>query len=109
MKDIGLTELAYIPQLFYLEQNGILVLLVAKVADGLLMTEENQYFKSFVSEFNSKLKFGRVKSGPCHLRFFSLYIYQINIIQSKSTVMRNGTHRIPTLCQEKDANVFANF
>lgn len=74
---LGLYQLAYVPQLFYLKHNGKLVLLVVKTVDDILATGPEHEVDSFVSKFNNKFKLGTIAHVPGLLRFFGLNITQL--------------------------------
>lgn len=70
MLEIGLTQSAHVPQLFYQKYNGRLVLIVAKVLDDLKAAGEGDRVKQFFKEIDRRFKFGDVKHGPGKLGFF---------------------------------------
>lgn len=73
---LGLHRVPDVPQLLFIKKDGKLVLPVVKIVDDLLLARTNIIVHDFISSFDSKLKFGTVKHGPVHLRFFGLNILQ---------------------------------
>lgn len=73
---LGLLQVPYIPQLFYLKKKGLLVLLLSKIMDDFLVTGRKAEVDSFLTKFDARFKFGTVVHGPGHVRSFGLNILQ---------------------------------
>lgn len=90
MFDIGLVQSTHVPQLFFQNENGRLVLIVAKIVDDLKVAGEGDRAKLFLDKFDKKFKFGNVNHGPGKLRYFG-----INTIQNVDfTVETNADDKL---------------
>ena len=76
LQDLGLVQIAVIPQLFYLIKDNKLSLLVAKIVDDLLVTGLPEVVRAFLQKFNMRYKLGTVAHGPGRLRFYGMNIVQ---------------------------------
>lgn len=66
---LGIAQSKSIPQLFYKKNDGKLTLLVAKIVDDLKAAGTEDNALRFLEEFDKKLKFAEINSGPgklCH-------------------------------------------
>lgn len=59
----------YAPQLFYKIGEGNVTLIVAKIADDLMITRPDDNAGSFRTRSNDKFTYGSITTGPKHLPF----------------------------------------
>lgn len=76
LRELGLSPLAAIPQLFTKETEKGLVLQVAKLVDEVLLTDENAHIDKFTADFYEAYKLRTASYGPRQLIFFGLPIIQ---------------------------------
>ena len=76
MYEIGLKQCRQIPQLFYMKENGKLVLIAAKVVDDIKLAGTKHHTSRFIEMFNSTFNLGTVVSGPGVIRFFGINVEQ---------------------------------
>lgn len=68
---LGLSSVTVVAQIFHLNKDRKVVLLVAKV-DDLLITGVKSYVEEFLEKFTKKFEFGSVVRGPDVLQFYGL-------------------------------------
>lgn len=76
--EICLSHMNVTPQLFYLYRDKNLVLTVAKIVDGLIMTGLKSDVEMFLRRFDERFKLGTIVHGPGVLRFFGMTIEQFD-------------------------------
>lgn len=74
--DMGLLSVVQVPQLFYLMEGGILVLIVAKVVDDILVGGHDEIRKRFIKRLAEVYKIGTIVHLPGSFRFFGLTVEQ---------------------------------
>lgn len=80
-----LFHMAVISQLFFQTRHGSVVLVVIKIVDDLLLTEEKDFAEAFSLQFDSTFKFGTVVRGPGRLKFYGISIVQFDDFYSNNT------------------------
>lgn len=70
--ELGLLQCQQIPQLFYMHEDGELVLLVAKVVDDIKAAGKGDRAEQFIKQSHKKFELGTVSHGPGKLRFFGI-------------------------------------
>lgn len=74
--EIGLKQSQNIPQLFYMHDEGKLVLIAAKIVDDIKLAGTEYHTSRFIKMFNKSFKLGTVVKGPGSMRFFGINIEQ---------------------------------
>lgn len=70
--EIGMTQCQQIPQLFYMHENGRLVLIAAKIVDDIKIAGTDSHSERFINMFNKSFKLGTIVKGPGMMRFFRI-------------------------------------
>ena len=74
--NLGLSTLIYVPQLFYKEDKGRLVLVVIKLTDDILVAGYDQEKKRFINDLSSSYDLGTITHLPGICWFFGLEFSQ---------------------------------
>ena len=78
MKDLGITQLPLIPQLFVKFDDDKLTMIAAKVVDDIKIAGVPAVVDNFVKRFNCQFKLGTITKGPGELKFYGLDVTQRN-------------------------------
>ena len=74
--DMGLNTLVYVPQLFYMHENGELVLIVVKVTDDIFIAGSDGYKRNFIHKLKHTYELGTITHLPGSCLFFGLQVSQ---------------------------------
>lgn len=87
LTDLDLTQCHQIPQPFYKQQNGKLVLIVAKIVDDIKAASIGHNSKKSIESFEISFKLGTVSNGSDKLRFFG-----INTVRDEEFTVTTNAH-----------------
>ena len=73
---LGLSQLVYVPQLFYKIENDILSIAAVKVVDDILLCGERRYVQDIIDLISNSYELGTILFGPGTIIFFGMTITQ---------------------------------
>ncbi len=76
LSDCGLRQLAYIPQLFFMDTDGMLELIVIKLVDDILIGGNTSSRSSLTERLKKRFEVGTVSHTPGSLMFFGATVSQ---------------------------------
>lgn len=74
--DLGLTQLKYVPQVFFQLEKSTLNMIAVKVVDDVLFAGQREYVDSIVNKIKRSYELGTVVHGPGSFMFFGLSLTQ---------------------------------
>ncbi len=76
LSDCGLRQLAYMPQLFFMDTGGMLELIVIKLVDDILIGGNTSSRSSLIERLKKRFEVGTVSHTPGSLMFFGATVSQ---------------------------------
>lgn len=75
--NLGLKTLVYIPQLFYMHLNDVLVLVVVKTVDDVFIGGQESVKRKFIKDLSHVYELGTITHLPGSCLFYGLYVTQM--------------------------------